>query len=142
MRKITNIVVHCTATPQTTTIESIRNYWKKNLGWKQPGYHIIVKPNGDKERLALDETICNGVKNHNANSIHVSYIGGVDEKGKALDNRTDAQKKTLLETLCGLKAMYPNAKIRGHRDFANVAKECPSFDVQEWLMLTNKGLLS
>lgn len=130
MRAIKYIVVHCTATKQTATIESIQNYWKKILGWKSPGYHIIVKPNGDKERLALDSTVCNGVKNYNSNSIHVSYIGGIDDKGKSVDNRTDAQKKTLLETICGLKAMYPNAIIQGHKDFPNVAKDCPCFDVK------------
>lgn len=132
MREILDIVVHCTATPQSTTIDSIRNHWKRVLGWKNPGYHIIVKANGDKERLALDETICNGVSGYNKHAIHVSYIGGIDDKGKALDNRTDEQKKTLLETLCGLKAMYPKARIRGHRDFLQKGKigwkECPSFD--------------
>ena len=130
MRAIKYIVVHCTATKQNATIEAIRNYWKKVLGWKSPGYHIIVKPNGDFERLASDETICNGVKNYNSNSIHVSYIGGVDDNGKAIDNRTDAQKKALLQTICGLKAKYPNAIVQGHRDFSNVAKDCPSFNAK------------
>lgn len=130
MKTIKYIAVHCTATKQNATIESIRNYWKRNLGWKQPGYHIIVKPNGDHERLALDETICNGVKGYNSESIHVSYIGGIDENGKAFDNRTDAQKRTLLQIICGLKAKYPRAVIQGHRDFPNVVKDCPSFDAK------------
>lgn len=130
MRTIKYIAVHCTATKQNATIESIRNYWKRNLGWKQPGYHIIVKPNGDHERLALDETICNGVKGYNSESLHVSYIGGIDDNGKALDNRTEAQKRTLLQIICGLKAKYPAAVIQGHRDFPNVVKDCPSFDAK------------
>jgi len=130
-RAIKYIVVHCTATKQYATIEAIRKYWKINLAWKSPGYHIIVKPNGDLERLASDETICNGVKGYNSNSIHVSYIGGVDDNGKAIDNRTDAQKKALLQTICGLKAKYPNAIIQGHRDFPNVAKDCPSFNAKD-----------
>ncbi|SFO04497.1 N-acetylmuramoyl-L-alanine amidase [Paenimyroides ummariense] len=131
MRTIKYIAVHCTATKQNATVEAIRNYWKRNLGWKQPGYHIIVKPNGDHERLALDETVCNGVKGYNRESIHVSYIGGIDDNGKALDNRTEAQKRTLLQIICGLKAKYPNAIIQGHRDFPNVAKDCPSFNAKE-----------
>lgn len=131
MRTIKNIVVHCTATKQNTTVKSIMNYWKTGLGWKYPGYHLIVLPNGDYERLATDQTICNGAKGHNSDSIHVSYIGGIDETGKAKDNRTDAQKKTLLTLICGLKAKYPNARILGHRDFPNVAKDCPSFNAIE-----------
>lgn len=130
-RAIKYIVVHCTATKQNATIEAIQKYWKINLGWKSPGYHIIVKPNGDLERLAKDETVCNGVKDYNSNSIHVSYIGGVDDKGKAIDNRTEAQKKVLLQTICGLKAKYPNAIIQGHRDFYGVKKDCPSFNAKE-----------
>lgn len=131
MREISWIVVHCTATRQETTVKSILNYWRTGLGWKNPGYHLIVKPNGEYERLASDETVCNGVKGYNYNSLHVSYIGGIDKNGKALDNRTDAQKQTLLELICELKSKYPNAKIQGHRDFPNVAKDCPSFDAIE-----------
>lgn len=135
MRAIRNIVVHCTATRQETTVKSILNYWRTGLGWKNPGYHLIIKPNGEYERLASDETICNGVKGYNYNSIHISYIGGVDSKGKAIDNRTEAQKQRLLELICELKSKYPNAKIQGHRDFLKKGKagwkDCPSFDAIE-----------
>lgn len=131
MRTVKYIAVHCTATPQNTTVKSILNYWKTGLGWKNPGYHLIVKPNGEYERLASDETICNGVKNYNSVSMHISYIGGIDSKGKAIDNRTPEQKQTMLELICELKLKYPNAKIQGHRDFPNVAKDCPSFNAIE-----------
>lgn len=130
MRKINNIVVHCTATPRTTTVESIQNYWKNVLKWKSPGYHIIIKPDGSYVRLATDEQICNGVAKHNANSIHISYIGGVNGK-KAIDNRTPAQKKTLLSLLRTMRSRYPDAIIQGHRDFPRVAKECPSFNAKK-----------
>lgn len=131
MRTVKYIAVHCTATPQNTTVKSILNYWKTGLGWKNPGYHLIVKPNGEYERLASDETICNGVKNYNSVSMHISYIGGIDSKGKAIDNRTAEQKQTMLELICDLKSKYPSAKIQGHRDFPNVAKDCPSFNAIE-----------
>lgn len=131
MRDIKYIVIHCTATPQTTTVKSILNYWKTGLKWKNPGYHLIVKPNGDYERLASDETVCNGVSGHNTNSIHISYIGGVDSKGKGLDNRTVEQKCVLLTLIKTMKAKYPNAIVQGHRDFKGVNKECPSFNAKE-----------
>jgi hypothetical protein len=28
--------------------------------------------------------------------------------------------------------MFPNAVVCGHRDFAGVSKECPSFDAKTW----------
>ena len=36
------------------------------------------------------------------------------------------QKKALMALLTLLKLRFPNAEIRGHRDYA--AKDCPSFD--------------
>ena len=133
MRKITHIVLHCTATPQTTTVASIQNYWRKILGWRSPGYHRIIKPDGEVVVLAGYAQTTNGVQGHNANSIHLSYIGGVDGANKPVDNRTAAQKETMERLVKELKAVYPDAEVLGHRDFAGVKKACPSFDVKSWL---------
>ncbi|WP_313214237.1 N-acetylmuramoyl-L-alanine amidase [Soonwooa sp.] len=130
MRNIKYIAVHCTATPQTTSISSISNYWKQNLGWKMPGYHFIVKPDGNiVEMLSIDK-VSNGVGGWNSQIINISYIGGVDKNGKPIDNRTEAQKKSLLLKLKELKKQFPKAIIQGHRDFPKVAKACPSFDAK------------
>jgi len=131
MREIKYIVIHCTATPQRATIQSIRNYWKFTLGWRSPGYHYIVLPSGIIEQLATHNEICNGVKGYNSSSIHISYIGGVDNKNRPLDNRTDLQKVAILSKLKHLKWMYPGAQILGHRDFPGVKKACPSFDAKK-----------
>lgn len=132
MRKIKHIVLHCTASPQTATVESIQNYWRKHLGWRSPGYHRILKPNGEVVTLAPDEAICNGVGGHNSNSLHVSYIGGVDKNGKPVDNRTEAQKLAMESVIRVWLAKYPGAEVLGHRDFAGVKKACPSFDSRAW----------
>ncbi len=131
MRNIKYIAVHCTATSQTTAISSIKNYWEKNLGWKMPGYHFIVKPDGEIVQLLDISKVSNGVKGFNSETINISYIGGVDSNNKPLDNRTEAQKKFLLQKLKELKKLFPNAKIQGHRDFPKVAKACPSFDAKK-----------
>ncbi len=130
MRQIKYIVIHCTATSQKTTIKSIKNYWKNNLGWKSYGYHIIVKPNGDAIELTPLNKISNGVRGYNHNSINISYIGGIDDKGKPFDSRTPKQKETLLKLVKSLKEIYPNAIVQGHRDFPRVNKACPSFDAK------------
>lgn len=131
MRKIDYLVVHTSATPQTTTVESIKRYWKEVLGWKNPGYHYIIKADGEEVNLLPIEQISNGVGGYNSRIINVCYIGGIDANGKAVDNRTPQQKATLLARLKKLKAMFPNAKIQGHRDFPNVAKSCPCFDAKK-----------
>ena len=133
MRRIDYIVLHCTATAQTAKVSSIVRYWKENLGWKNPGYHYIIKPSGNVEQLLPIDQIANGVKGYNAHSIHISYIGGVDANGKAKDNRTLQQKCAQVNMLMKLKKQFPDAQIKGHRDFPNVHKDCPSFDVASWL---------
>ncbi len=133
MRTIKYIVVHCTATPPETSIESIKNYWKQYLGWKNPGYHYIIKRNGDIINLFPEDKVSNGVKGYNKNSVHISYIGGVDKNNNPIDNRTDEQLHAMFNKLVELSEKYPTATILGHRDFPGVTKMCPSFDVKEWL---------
>lgn len=144
-RTIEYIVVHCTATHPETSIESILKYWKVEMGWKNPGYHYIIKRNGELVSITPEESIANGVAGHNRHCIHISYIGGVDKKGKPVDNRTTEQKNTMFNKLVELSEKYPDAIILGHRDFSpdkngngkieyfEWIKSCPAFDVREWL---------
>lgn len=133
MRTIKYIVLHCTATPQNTTVASIENYWKNVEGWKNPGYHFMIKPDGEIVNLLSVDKVSNGVKGYNSESINISYIGGVDSKNKPLDNRTKEQKESQIKLLKEFKKKFPKAEILGHRDFKGVRKDCPSFDVKAWL---------
>jgi N-acetylmuramoyl-L-alanine amidase len=130
MRPIQYLVVHCTATPQNTSVASIQNYWRTALKWSKPGYHIVIEPNGTSHRLLDDATPSNGVAGYNSHALHVSYIGGVDAQGRGLDTRTPAQKAELLRILQRWKQQHPNARIQGHRDFPAVRKECPCFNAK------------
>jgi N-acetylmuramoyl-L-alanine amidase len=81
--------------------------------------------------LAKYEQITNGVKGYNSNSIHFSYIGGIDESGRPKDTRTLKQKESLLYLVKQAKKQFPNAIVQGHKDFKGVAnKACPSFDAK------------
>lgn len=130
MRHITHIAIHCTATPQTASIESIRRYWQQTLGWKSPGYHYIIEANGNLVQLAPLTSITNGVVGYNSTLINIAYIGGIDATNRPVDNRTTQQKKALLSLLQELKKQFPAAIIQGHRDFPGVNKACPSFDAK------------
>ena len=77
MRDIKYIVVHCTATPQTATVSSIQNYWKNTLKWVMPGYHFMIKSDGEIIQLLEIEKISNGVKGFNSVSINISYHKGM-----------------------------------------------------------------
>lgn len=125
MRSIKYIVVHCTATPQSTTIDSIKNYWRNDLGWSNVGYHYMIQADGTIVQIADESLITNGVRGYNKNSIHVCWIGG-----QIKDNRTKQQREALIRKLSELKAKYPQATIQGHRDFPGVTKACPQFDAK------------
>lgn len=133
MRKITHIVVHCSAGNQKNTAEDIVNYHINKLKWRVPGYHFIVEASGKVVPVLPVEQPSNGVAGHNSHIINVCYIGGVDTSKAGLppvDNRTPEQKRALLGVLQTLKQYFPDAKIVGHRDF-NPKKACPSFDARK-----------
>lgn len=130
MRNITHLVIHCSATPQNTTIESIKNYWKNVRGWRNPGYHFIVKADGEVVQLLSISNVSNGVEGRNSTLINICYLGGVDANKVPVDNRTPAQKASILSLLKQMKLQFPAAIIQGHRDFPGVAKACPSFNAK------------
>lgn len=141
MRNIKYIAVHCTASSQHATIKELLLEFERK-GWSKPGYHHIVDVNGKVFNVLSEDEVSNGVKGFNSNLINVAYIGGIDAKGKPVDNRTEEQKKSLLLLLKALKEKYPNAIIQGHRDFSpdtnkngivdpwERIKACPCFDAK------------
>ena len=129
MRKINKIIIHCTATPEdrVVKVKDLYQWHVTENGWSDIGYHFYVDINGDIQKgrdIAKIGAHCSG---HNRNSIGLCYCGGVEEDGKTpKDTRTPEQKEGLLHVLKTLKAMYPDAIIYSHNEFAN--KACPSFD--------------
>jgi len=126
MRQVNKIILHCTGTDNTATVEAILRYWREILGWKNPGYHWIVRDDGTYTQLQDEEKPSNGVRFHNADSLHIAYIGGKGGK----DTRSKAQEKSLYCLVKRAMVKYPNAELYGHSDFAN--KACPCFDVRGW----------
>ena len=132
MRQINKIIVHCSATREgeNYTVDTIRSWHVDGRGWSDIGYHFYIDIYGQIHKGRDISRIGAHTKGLNRNSIGVCYCGGVEEDGKTpKDTRYDCQKEALLAVLRTLKAMYPEAKIHGHRDFAR--KACPSFDATE-----------
>lgn len=131
-RQIKFIAIHCTASQPTATVAAILRHWKDNLGWKAPGYHLLIEANGTIHRLLPFNGVANGVRGFNSISVHISYIGGITREGKPIDNRTPAQKKAILDCIAEVVAWSDNKKltIQGHRDFPNQRKACPCFDAR------------
>lgn len=133
-RNIKYIVIHCTATQPNASVESIKHYWKDVRKWGDtPGYHYLILADGEIITLLDESKNSNGVYAHNSESINISYVGGVDQEGKPKDTRTVRQQVAMFGKIVELIHKYPKAKVLGHRDFPNVHKACPSFDVKTWL---------
>ena len=141
MRYSNEIIIHCTATPpgMDVGVKEI-NAWHLARGWKGCGYHYVVRLDGTVERgryLSQPGAHCSG---HNAHSIGIAYVGGVDDQGRPKDTRTEAQKTALRQLIAKHVNGNNITRIRGHRDYA--AKACPCFDAKKEYENMAKTILS
>ena len=133
MLPIKFLTIHCAATPEGRDVkaETISQWDRDKFG--QVSYHWVVELSGKVVRTLPDDQRGAHVAKNNTGNIGICYVGGVDQAGKPKDTRTPEQKKALAELIKGYRFKYPGIAIRGHRDWPNVAKACPSFDVSAWM---------
>jgi hypothetical protein len=143
MREITDIIIHCADTPNGKAFHNTDiDAWHKERGFHRDqsyvqiynsscnhiGYHYVICIDGDMEAGRSPEEIGSHCQGHNAKSIGICLIG---------KNRyTREQWDTLAALLVQLKARYPDAVIRGHREYDTAriqGKLCPNFDVQQYV---------
>lgn len=145
MRKINELIWHCTATREGQHFErSDVDAWHKQRGWSGIGYHKLVLLDGSVQEGRPESKVGAHTGGRNANTIGYAYVGGVGKDGKTpKDTRTDAQKKTMIRLTKEAVKRYGLKKVSGHHDYA--AKACPSFPArQEYAPLVNAayGLMS
>lgn len=129
-RKITEIILHCSATPEGRDVTAAQiDLWHRQRGFSKIGYHYVVRLDGSIEPGRGEKEVGAHCSGHNSHSIGVCYIGGCDAEMKPKDTRTSAQRAVLREIVYDLRRRYPSAKIHGHYEFA--AKACPSFRVED-----------
>lgn len=153
-RVITHLVVHCSATPASRDIGAKEiDRMHRERGFLKIGYHYVIKRDGTVEIGRQESEVGAHVTGHNKNSIGICLIGGVAADGKTAErNYTPNQYGSLAALLYGLKGRYRKAEILGHRDLSpdrngdgkitsnEWLKQCPCFDVREWVVGT--GVLS
>lgn len=141
MRKITELVLHCSATRegQHVTVADI-DRWHRDRGFKKIGYHYVIYLDGSIHTGRDLEEVGAHVTGHNATTIGICYIGGLDAAGNPRDTRTPEQKAAIVYLLESLREKFPTARICGHRDFSpdkngngkiepnEYIKACPCFD--------------
>ena len=136
MRKISKIIIHCTATPEKRhhDVKDITRYHKKR-GFSTIGYHFLIHLCGKIETGRDINRIGAHTSGENRGSIGICYVGGMSkDMKKAKDTRTQAQKDSLIKLMTELIYKYnQDMTIHGHYEFAN--KACPSFNVSEYAFL-------
>jgi len=65
-------------------------------------------------------------------SIHIAYVGGIDQDRRICDTRTENQKEMLLSTLSLFINKYPQARIFSADEVLGKYNS-PGFKVRDWL---------
>lgn len=130
---ITHLTIHCAATPEGRDVKAEAIEQWDIAKFRQKSYHLIVELDGTQHRSLEDDQLGAHVAKHNHGNIGVCYVGGVDIHGNPKDTRTPAQKLALKDIVGHYQTLYPGIIVLGHRDWPQVAKACPSFDVRAWL---------
>lgn len=122
MRKITRHIIHCSDS-LSGDVKSIRHY-HVSKGWKDIGYHFIIRPDGVIEQGRPLEQMGAHCKDQNKFSIGTCLIG----RSIFTDNQINSLKRLhkTLESIFGRLDKY------GHKDF-NKNKTCPNFEVYKIL---------
>ncbi len=132
-RKETNrIFWHCTAhrEGQEVTYDDLWRIHVEQNGWSHIGYHYLIQLDGTVVECRPEDRVGAGASGHNADSVHISYAGGMDAEYKhAKDTRTQAQKDALYALTQQLLEKYGLdwEDVWGHNEVSS--KACPSFDV-------------
>lgn len=140
MRKINEIIIHCAATKPNMDIGAKEiNLWHRQRGFfnlasgLSIGYHYVIRRDGTVETGRPVSEIGAHASGHNAHSIGVCLVGGIDANGKSENNFTVDQWESLLDLVKKLKKQYnvPLKNIKGHNEVAQ--KDCPCFSVRQWV---------
>ena len=140
MREVNKIIIHCSATKEGVNVSTatIKRWHVNGRGWSDIGYHYVIQLDGAIDYVRPISRQGAHTKGENSDSIGICYIGGLSEKKRAKDTRTEAQKKALIKILKTLTHIYPNATIHSHFEYAN--KSCPNFNAgSEYADLQPKG---
>ena len=138
-RTLTDLIVfHCSATKPSQDIGRPEiEAWHKAKGWTAIGYHYVIKRDGALQLGRPLEAIGAHVEGFNSHSVGVCMVGGLDEAGKGLiddeSGFTPQQWATARIVRDFLEALYPKARLCGHRDLSPDKDGDGTVEQSEWL---------
>lgn len=146
MRTINLIVVHCSATPPGLDIGAKEiDAMHRARGFTMIGYHEVVCLDGNVEQGRPHDQVGAHAVNFNTHSLGICLVGGLNLARKPANSFSEHQFASLELRLRALMRQFPGARVLGHRDLSpdknrdgkvtrnEWVKECPCFDVREWM---------
>lgn len=131
MRVITKIILHVSDSPDSRDIGAAEiKKWHvdpppKGNGWKDIGYHEVVRRDGTLERGRPYDQAGAHTKNHNSDSLGICWVGR--------SKYTSLQYLTLLNIVKVLLASHglKTTDVYGHAEL-NPGKSCPNLDMNKF----------
>ena len=131
MRKINEIIVHCSDTPSDMAVDAalIRKWHTEERGWGDIGYHYVILRDGTIEKGRHDVIVGAHARGHNQHSIGICLVGGMPRA-----NFTMQQYSALFQLVADIRNEHGPVGISGHYEY-DEDKGCPMFDVKALLGL-------
>jgi len=138
---INTITIHCSASPNGKSFRIADcDSWHKERGFqrnarwmnlyrpelKHVGYQYWIGIDGLVEKGRECEETGAHVAGHNTNNIGICMCG--------TNKFSKAQWNALTLLVSDLIKAYPITTILGHKEWPDVHKECPGFDVPSWFV--------
>ena len=94
---------------------------------------FYIRKNGDIKTLRPLERPGAHARGYNAHSVGICYEGGLNERGRPADTRTDFQKHSLRALVLLLLKDYPGSRLCGHRDLSPDLNGNGEIEPEEWI---------
>ena len=108
------VVHHGAGDGDADSIHALHLTW----GWTGFGYHFYVRKDGSVYRGRPLEMIGAHCEGYNSCSLGICFEGNFE-----IETMSEAQLKAGKGLIAYLKAIYPDAEVKGHRDLGSTA--CP-----------------
>ena len=140
MRKVDEVIVHCTATrPNWWQGKSLVDKaaevekWHLERGFSAIGYHWLIDRSGEVIAGRPENMAGAHARGHNAHSIDISLFGGHGSSAddEFDDHYTPEQEIALRKLIDDIKQRHPIKKVTGHNQYST--KACPGFRVGPFL---------
>lgn len=124
---IRRIVIHCTASPTTTTAADV-DRWHKERGWSGIGYHWLVSAGGLIEAGRPEDQVGAHVYGHNTGSIGICASGN-----PAAGDHWDAEQRLALVQMIADRCQahgLTSQDVLGHCELDPTGKpDCPGLNM-------------